>query len=214
MTLPLLPFNIPNFSPTPTIYEQQTSGRHDLQNEANIGKGNVVIVPQSQADLIPFSKLAERNTWNYKSEADRPTLTQVFTTRGSGVEIQDKTTSDANYNILYNQLPDDLKNDMEKYPTPLTIAFTSVLKMLADAITWQQTVKVVSNTENAINRQGQNQRYPDQSFANTVAVGKELVSYANSLLEKIGKNDPHYLEVKQFVDSVDANLKSVQGKQN
>lgn len=207
MTIPQLPINV-NFNPTPTIYEQQTSGRQDLQDQALIGRGNVV--KTMDTDLIPMSKLAERNTWNYKSEADRPSLPPVFTARGSGAEIQEKTgKSEDNYNLLHDQLPEGLKADMAAYPTPLTAALTSLLKSLAEGVTWQESVKVMMQSENAINRQENNLKFPDHAFATTVAAGNQLVASAYELLKDIGPNDPHYLEVKAFVDSVSAHLEQV-----
>jgi hypothetical protein len=210
MTIPHLPINI-NLNPTPTIYEQQTSARQDLQNQANMGKGNVVIVPQSDTDLIPFSKLAERNTWNYRSEADRPSLPPVFTARGSGATIEEKTGSAAeeNYNILHDQLPEGLKADMAEYPTPLTASLTALLKSLAEGVTWQESVKVMLNSENAMNRQEANLKFPDQTFANTIAIGNELVTSAYQLLADIGPSDPHYLDVKAFVDDVNTYISQV-----
>lgn len=212
MTFPQLPINV-NLNPTPTIYEQQTTARQDLQNQANIGKGNVVIVPQSDTDLIPFTKLAERNTWNYKSEADRPSLPPVFTARGSSAgAAEEKTgTAEENYNILHDQLPEGLKSDMAKYPSPLTVGFDNLLKKVAEGAVWQESVKVILGSENAINRQGANLQYPDGSFANTVASGREFVETALQLLNDIGPNDPHYLEVKAFVDDVQTNLVQVKG---
>lgn len=209
MTIPQLPINI-NFNPTPTIYEQQTSGRQDFQNRADIGKGNVVIVPQSDADTVPFSKLAERNTWNYRSEADRPSLPLVFKAFGSGATIEEKSgNTEENYTMLHDQLPEGLKADMAAYPTPLTVALENLLKSLATGVVWQESVKVMLSSENAINRQQNNLKYPDQTFANTVAAGKSLVASAYKLLDEIGQNDPHYLEVKTFVDTVQTDLSLV-----
>ena len=46
------------FNPTPDIYQQQVSGQKEMQKHADIGQGNVVIVPQAEQDLIPFTKMA------------------------------------------------------------------------------------------------------------------------------------------------------------
>lgn len=212
MTIPHLPINI-NLNANPTIYEQQTTGRLDLQNRADIGRGNVVITPQSDADLIPFSKLAERNTWNYRSEADRPSLPPVFTTRGSGATFEERIgTSKENYDALHDQLPEGLKADMAKYPTPLTVALESLLKSLAEGVTWQQSVTVMLTSENAAVRQQVNQNFPNYTFTNTIAMGNELVASADQLLSEIGQNDPHHLEVKAFVDDIRTHLSQVTGE--
>jgi hypothetical protein len=211
MTIPQMPINT-NFNPTPTIYEQQTSGRHDLQNQGNIGKGNVVIVPQSDTADISFVNYTNTTLWNYKSESDRPSLPPAFTARGSGANIQENPASpEENFNALNSQLPEGMKGEMTAYPTPQTVAFNQILKSMAEAMTFQETVKVILSSENAINRQQANLRFPDQTFTNTLTAGNELVTTAERWLSDIGPNDPHYLEAQGLIDTVKNDLSQVKG---
>lgn len=212
MTIPQMPISY-NPSPTPTIYERETTAQHDLQNKGDMADRKfqgAVIIPQSEADSVPFTKYAERSTWNYKSEADRPSLPPVFTARGAPASPEEKTGSaEANYSELHDQLPDGLKATMKDYPSPLTVAFDNVLKLLGAGAAWLESVTTMLSSENATARMEVNKRYPDGSFANTVASGKDYVESALQLLDDIGPNHPDYLEVKGFIDTVKNDLDKV-----
>lgn len=197
-----------NYNPTPSIYEQQTTGQQELQKQADIGKGNVVIA--SQTDLIPMSKMAERNTWNYKSEAGRPSLLPMGTLRGSS---PDSTVRDegwlTRYGELFDELPEDIKAELLGLSTINTEAMKLILELAARAINWQDQAAKMVNNESALIRTQINLDFDRGLLANSKDMGEEFLKNAENWLETLGRNDPQYLESKEFINTLKEFLKEV-----
>lgn len=202
MTISSGGFNV-EFSPTPTIYQQQVSGQHDLQNEANIGRGNVVIVPQSQQNDIPFSQLDQRNIWNYKSDSGHPTLLAQGQLRGAtgDPQVRDDSWQPA-YEELLNQLPEDVQNAVANAVTPEAVVLKEVLQFGARGLDIVNSSEKSVAAENAVNRAKMSQGYAEFILANARGNAEELQAIANHLLDEIGPNDPHYSETNDYLGSV------------
>lgn len=194
-----------NFNQTPTIYEKETSGAKNLQNTADMGKGNVVIA--SQTDLIPFTKMGDRNVWNYKAEQERPSLMPNTTLRGSGADIQNRDDNwKTHYDSLFNQLPDELKLQLAGVPSPVTATLKAVLDLAANAIAAQERALLLIQTENALARTAELKRFPNQAYKQSLEMGNELVALTEKWVDEIGPNDPSYIESKDFIGNVRALL--------
>lgn len=209
MTISSGGFNI-NFNPTPSIYERETSGTKDMQNAGDLGKGSVVI--SSQTDLVPFTKMGDRNVWNYKAEQERPSLMPNIILRGSGADIQDKDEGwKTAQNTLYNQLPEATKLLLAGVPTVYIAALKFVLDLSAKALAWQEKALVLIQTENALARREENKRFPDKAYKQSLELGKELSELTEKWVEEIGPNDPSFIESKEFLDNVKILLVSTRG---
>lgn len=205
MTISSGGFNV-NFNPTPTIYERETTGSKDLQNAGDIGKGNVVI--SSKTDLIPFTKLDDRNKWNYKAEPERPALMPNNILRGSGAEVVNRDEGwRTQYERLYDRLPDDVKLQLAGLPTVYTAALKFVLDLAAHALNWQAKALLYTQTENALNRVNENLKFPDRTYGSSLRFGKELTKTLEKWVDAIGHNDPSYIESKEFLQIVRTLLK-------
>lgn len=194
----------PSFSPTPTIYEQETTGRHDLQNKADIGRGNVVIVPQSSTDEVPLSKLAERNTWNYKSESGRPSLRPAGQLRGNAPELTQKEDPKiAGYTSeLTDELPVELQAELKQPTMKETGSLQDVLKLGAQTMAWVDGASTMLASENAQMRaqvNGTLSTAVNQSALNQV---NELTESMQNALNEAGPNAPFYQESSGFVADV------------
>jgi hypothetical protein len=189
-----------NFLPTPSIYEQQTGAQQELQKQADIGKGNVMIVPQSQQDMIPFPKMAERNTWNYKSESNRPSLLPMGTLRGSGPDFEVKDERwQAHYELLFDELPEEVKEELLGLPTINSEALKLILELAARFMDWQDQAERVVGSEHAEIQAQANLAFGNATFINSKALGKELLEGSEKWLEELGANDPLYAETKEFI---------------
>jgi hypothetical protein len=210
MTISSGGYNV-NFNPTPTIYERQTQGAVDLQKKGEIGQGAVVIMPQAQQDMVPFTKLVGSNVWNYKAESDRPTLVPVGYLRNAGAEIQQGGGQNwvEQYAELYEALPEDVKDAIQNDPSLATNSFVAVMETAAKVIQWQQDASAIENSENAVNRAAANQTFPRETFANSLSVGKELSEAANGLLNEIDPNNPNYGEAVAFNEEYNGLLNEI-----
>lgn len=204
MTISSGGFNV-NLNPTPSIYERETAGAKDMQNAADMGKGNVVIA--SQTDLIPFTKMDDRNKWNYKSEPERPSLMPNVLLRGAGADIREPTNWQSQYDALYDQLPDDAKLALAGLPTVYTAALKFVIDLAANVLEWQDKAVMASQMENALNRIQDNLRFPDGVYRKSLELGEELASLTEKWVGELGQNDPSYIETMEFVDAVKTLLK-------
>lgn len=192
----------PSFSPTPTIFEQETTGRHELQNKGDIGRGNTVIVPHT--DDIPMSKLAERNTWNYKSESGRPSLRPAGQLRGNAPEMSQKEDPKiAGYaNELTEELPIELQAELQQPTMEETGALQDVLKLGAQTMAWVDGASIMMASENAIGRAQINQSLPAAVNQNALAQVDELAETMQNALNEVGPNAPFYQESSGFVSDV------------
>lgn len=187
-----------NFSPTPSINERESTAQTQLQKEGAIGQGNVVMVPQSQQDLISFTTMAKRTTLNYKSET--PSLAPPKSAeRGSGPQFETNEEGwEDNYAGLFDKLPADLKALLAKDPS-LLATVTVVLEIAAKVLDWQKGAIDGLNSENAINRALENANLPQAAFGGSYLTTKELVDFANEYLNAAGPNDPTYGDLKEFI---------------
>lgn len=200
-----------NFNQTPTIYEKETSGAKDMQNAADMGKGNVVIL--AQTDLVPFTKMGDRNVWGYKAEPERPSLMPNTILRGSGADIQNKNEDwKSHYETLYNQLSDDLKLQLAGLPTYDTATLKFIINFGAEALDWQEKALLLIQTENALARTAEIRRFPDQAYKQSLELGKELTALTEKWVNEIGPNDPSFIEAKEFLDNVNTLLQETKGK--
>lgn len=205
MTISSGGFNLPNpsFSPTPTIFEQETTGMHDLKNKGDVGRGNVVIVPQSQTDEIPFSKLAERNTWNYRSEADNPTIKSPGQLRGNAPDLSQKDDQwKASYNELIADLPVELQTELQQPTMEETGTLQDILVLGARTMTWVDSVSTMMASENAQNRAQLNGALPVFANQNALAQVNELRESMQNTLNEVGQNAPFYQESSGFIADV------------
>lgn len=201
MTISSSGFNI-NFLPTPSIYERQTTGQTEQKNRGEVA-GNVTMVPQSDQDLVPLTKVQDRNLWNYKAESGHPALKPMSTMRGEAANVREDNVSwQDSLKELYDKLPDDVKTILEGTPTIYTESFQLVLELGARASNWQDAAVRSSNSEGAQNLAKANADFPEAGFSTTLAAGQELVGLAQQHLQTIGPNDPSYSEVKEFADSL------------
>ncbi len=201
MTISGSGFNLPNLTPAnQTPYEQQTSGQTDLKNAADMGRGHVVIVPQSQSADVSFVLMGRHNLQDYKAERDNPTLIPLMHLYGSGPDIKSKDEGDkAHFNNLFDHLPEDVKTMLAGLPTVYTAALKFVLDLAANALNWQDKAHVQSQTENALNRAEVIKKLPDASYKESLKLGQEIADGIETWMEKLGKNDPDYISTIDFV---------------
>lgn len=200
----------PNLFVNPSIYEKETSGQRQLQKEADIGRGNVVIVPQSQQDLVPLTHLAERNTWNYKSDANHPSLRLVGQLRGAGAEVRGGALEwEKHYLELYEELPAQVKADLE-YLLPIGESLKEVLEIASKLLAWQEIAKVRAESENALQRVESNLSFPLEAFRNAFEMGNEMSKFAKKWLEILGANDPAYLGASEDLTAFTALLNEIE----
>lgn len=194
----------PSFSPTPTIFEQETTGRHDLQNKGDIGRGNVVIVPQSSTDEVPLSKLAERNTWNYKSESGRPSLKPAGQLRGNAPEVGQKSDPKiAEYaNELIDELPIEMQTELKQPTMEETGTVQDVLLMGAQTMAWVDGVSTTMTSENAQVRSQINGQLATTANQNALGLVNELSESMQNALNEVGANAPFFQESSGFVADV------------
>lgn len=202
MTISSGGFNLPSpsFSPTPTHFEQETSARFNLQNQGQIGKGNVVIVPQSQLDEVPLSKLAERNTWNYRSDASRPSLKSVGQNRMNAPELLNR---DAGWQGVYNSLigtvqDKDLAQELNNPTLPETRSLLEVFETSARGIEWLAGASASLETESAQKKGEENREFTGQGFLSAKALGEEILEAVNRNVDIAGLNLPEHGEVKEL----------------
>lgn len=208
MTISGSSYNLPQV--TPSIYERETSGQAAQKNTGEV-RGNVTMVPQSQAVDISFTKLGDRNKWDYKSEPERPALMPNIVLRGAGSEI--KNTDDgakAQLAKLYDQLPDDLKLELAGLPTEETAAFKFVLEFVANGLDAQERAALLCQTENALAREDENRRFPDRAYSSGIKLGKELVDLFEKWVQEVGQNDPGSIAANEFIDDAKALLNGTQ----
>lgn len=206
MTLSGSGFNLPvsQFSPSP-IPEDQIAQK----NVGDVGRNNVVIVPGDKMEEIPLSKLAERNTWNYKTTADRPTLKNMGQLRGLSADLK---ASDEGWKTLYNDLLQSLPKEilaslLEKQPEALQLA--AVIQEVAQALSALNLVEAQLQTEAAIQKAAIRQQFPLFCVSNGWVQGKELLNTAQKWLEEIGPNDPHYVEIQDQLSGLEIALTSL-----
>lgn len=204
MTISGSSFNLPPASPS--IYEKETTGQIAQKNTGDV-RGNVTMVPQSQSDDISFTKMDDRNRWDYKSEPERPALRPNSVLRGSGSEV---TSSDdgvkAQMAKLMDQLPDDTKLELAGLPTVFTAALKFVLDLAANALEAQEKAAIQSQTENALARADENRRFPDKSYLTSIELGKELAGLTEKWVSEIGENDPGSIAAGEFIEDAKALL--------
>lgn len=189
----------------PSIYERETTGQKQLQKEADIGRGNVVIIPQSQQNDVPFIHLAERNILNYRSEADRPSLWPMGQMRGSAPLIRGNVLDwETHYLELFEALPKEVKEELE-YRLATGEAFKEVLQMAATLLAWQELVKISMESENALKRVENNARFSIEAFKSALEIGNEMAELSKKWLEILGVNDPAYLAANEDL----ANFKAI-----
>lgn len=201
-------FNI-NPTPEPTIFHLQTTGQFEQKNAGDV-RGNAVILPQSASDDVSFTKLDNRNKWDYKSESERPSLTPNTILRGSGPQI--KNTDDgwrAQYEDLLNHLPDDVKLELAGLPTVYTAALKFVLDLAANALDSQSKALQMSQSENALARVNENAKLPEKAYQVALAFGDELTSVLERWIKAIGQNDPGYQENIEFLGDAKALLEGL-----
>lgn len=201
MTISGSGFNLPNLPPAnQTPFEQQTSAQYDLKNTADMGRGHVVIVPQSQAADVSFVLMGRYNLQDYKSERNNPTLVPLMHLYGGAPDIEDKDEGDkAHFNNLFDRLADDVKTMLAGLPTVYTAALKFVIDLAANALNWQDKAQLQSQTENALNRAEAIKRQPDSNYRESLALGKEIADGVEKWMEKMGKNDPDYISTMDFV---------------
>lgn len=194
--------------PTPSIYETETSGQKSMQNDANIGRGNVVIVPQSKQDDLPFTRLFERNTWNYKSESNTPTLLPQGQVRGAGVIIKPNEERVLElYEELLKSLPEDVKELLLGPPTTYIEAFKKVMRALAEGERWLEGALENVLKEGALSRAKAIEEAPVKQLIHSQAVTKEVLLSLKGILEEGEASHPDVLEGKEkitsFLDHID-----------
>lgn len=202
MTISGSSYNLPQIAPT--IYEKETSGQQAQKNTGEV-RGNVTMVPQSQADDVPFTKLDDRNKWDYKSEPERPALMPNTVLRGAGSEIKNSDEgAKAQLERLMDQLPDDTKLELAGLPTIYTAALKFVLDLAANALDSMEKAAIQTQTENALARADENRRFPDRSYVTSINLGKELAGLTEKWVNEIGGNDPGSLAASEFIENAQA----------
>lgn len=198
MTISGSSYNLPQIAPT--IYEKETSGQQAQKNTGEV-RGNVTMVPQSQSDDVPFTKLDDRNRWDYKSEPERPALRPNSVLRGAGSEVKESDEgAKAQLSKLLDQLPDDTKLELAGLPTVFTAALKFVLDLAANALEAQEKAAIQSQTENALARADENRRFPDRAYLTSMELGKELAGLTKKWVDEIGENDPGALAASEFIE--------------
>lgn len=208
MTISGSGFN-PSFLFNDSIYKDNVGVQKQLQKEANIGVGNVVIVPQSEQDLIPLTNLAKRNTWNYKSESGHPSLLPMGQLRGSGAVVKGNVLGwETHYIALFDALPIDVKQELE-YNLESGEAFKEMLKIAAKLLAWQELSEISSSKENALKQVEINQNFADTAFKNALMMGSEMALLGEKWLEILGANHPGYLSGKEELNQFTSLLQEI-----
>lgn len=202
MTISGSSYNLPQIAPS--VYEKETSGQQTQKNTGEV-RGNVTMVPQSQADDVPFTKLDDRNRWDYKSEPERPALMPNSVLRGAGSEIKNTDEgAKAQLARLMDQLPDDTKLELAGLPTVYTAALKFVLDFAANTLDSMEKAAIQTQTENALARADENRRFPDRSYITSINLGKELAGLTEKWVNEIGVNDPGSLAASEFIEDAQA----------
>jgi hypothetical protein len=206
MTISSSGFN-PIVTPQQTVFEKQTTGQHDLKNTGEV-RGNVTILPQSQSDSIPFTKLDDHNKWDYKSEPENPTLMPNITLRGAGADVK---TSDegvqAHAENLFAQMTDDVKLELAGLPTTLTAALRFVIDIGANTLEWQDKALIKTQSENALARVEENKKAPHTAYEQSLKLGTEIAGITEKWVQEIGQNDPGFIDASEFLEDTKNLLK-------
>lgn len=205
-------FNI-NFNPTPSIYEKETQGAVDLQKKGDLGQGSAIILPQAQQDLIPFTKLNDRNLWHYKAESDRPSLLPVGFLRSAGPESREGEAKWSTFfNHLLDALPKEIQEAIKENPSLATGSLVVALETASKALEWLANTSQVANSENAQNRTKANLVLPEMLFFSSLGLGKELAGHMEEWLNEIGPNDPNYSEAQDYLSSFQLLMREVKSR--
>lgn len=204
MTISGSSYNLPQIAPS--IYEKETTGQLAQKNTGEV-RGNVTMVPQSQADDVSFIKMDDRNRWDYKSEPERPALRPNTILRGAGAEVSSTDEGvKAQLAKLFDQLPDDTKLELAGLPTVYTAALKFVLDLAANALEAQEKAAIQSQTENALARADENRRFPDKAYLTSIDLGKELAGLTEKWVQELGENDPNSISANEFIEDAKALL--------
>ncbi len=204
------PTTSPSFSPTPTIYEQQTTGIEKQRNEgATSSKGTVVILPDTT--LLPMSQIAYRTAYNgYKSEAGRPSLPPVGQLRGNAPERGLKDDGwKAHYEEFVSQLPSILQEELKRMRLEGIDTFKEALEILSHAASWVESTETLNRSETTQNRQKVNAQFVPGGYASASDAASELLEAMKGNLGAIGPNAPYYDESMGFANELQALLKEV-----
>lgn len=218
MTISSGGFNLPSpsFSPTPTVFEQETTARLNLQKKAEIGQGNVLIVPQSEASDVNFVNQNKRNTEKYKSDSGRPSLKSVGQQRLNAPELSSKDIGwQKTFNSLVDSVEDpDLQAEIQQPTLPETEALREVFEAGARGVLWLNSAAAGLEMDSAKAKAAENKQLVFQGFHEARSQGKEIASSVNETLDSVGPNFPEYDETKELSTNYQALIGETDDDQN